>query len=126
MIMIQNTHESLLDPIDRSKQWKYIEFRELLKVIHNNINIDPSPFKDCIGQDLLEGDTVIYSDKDWGPRPGIVIKMEDNGEFCAVSYLGNGVDCMDSFGNVICNDLVYKCLKIEQDDIIKIYKYEIP
>lgn len=124
--MIQNTHESLLDPIDRSKQWKYIEFRELLKVIHNNINIDPSPFKDCIGQDLLEGDTVIYSDKDWGPRPGIVIKMEDNGEFCAVSYLGNGDDCMDSFGNVICNDLVYKCLKIEQDDIIKIYKYEIP
>ena len=120
--MEQHKHDSLLDPIDRTIQWEYIGFRELLKKLYNDINIDPEPFKDCIGQDLLEGDTVIYSDKDWGPRPGIVVKIEDNGEFCAVSYLGNGKDCQNSIGDIICRDLVYKCLKVTNEDVIKLYK----
>lgn len=117
-----NKFSSLLDNDDLEIHWNYIGFRELLKSLYNRFNYDPEPFKDCIGQTISEQDIVIYADKDCGPRPGIVIKIEENGEFCAISYLGNGDDCEDSFGNIICNDLIYKCLKVEQDDIMKIYK----
>lgn len=120
--MKQYKHDSLLDAIDRTAQWEYIGFRELLKTLYKNLNNDPTPFKDCIGQDLYVDDIVIYSDKDFGPRPGIIIKIEDNGEFCAVSYYGNGKDCKNSIGEIVCNELVYKCLKVTATDIINLYK----
>lgn len=115
-------HFSLLDPCDLEIQWKYIGFIELLKTLYNKLNCDPEPFKDCIGQIISEHDIVIYSDKDYGPRPGVVVKIDSTGEFCAISYLGNGNDCKDYSGQIICNDLIYKCLKVSQDDIIKLYK----
>ena len=113
--------ESLLDEFDLEKTCMNIESIELLKLINNYFILDPKPYQDCIGNILNENDVVIYSDKDFGPRPGILMGFDETGEFCAISYDGHN-DCYDKMGNLICRDMTYKCLKVTNEDIIKLYK----
>ena len=119
--MKENVLESILDDFDLEKSYKMAGVISMLKIISDNIDVDPQPFKDCIGQDLKENDVVIYSDVDWGPRPGVVVKIDETGEFCAISYSGMEGDCYDMKGNIHCRDLVYKCLKIDENILNLIY-----
>lgn len=120
---MKNVHDSLLDPLNINDVFPLIERDYLLSQV-GQFEVDPIPFHDCMGRVLKENDLVLYSDKDWGPRPGIVVKIEDNGEFCAVSYSGHSYDCENISGEIICNDLVYKCLKIDMDILKKILSDE--
>ena len=91
-----------------------------LKKLSHFYELDPKPFCDCLGRELKINDLVLYSDKDYGPRPGIIIKIDEDGDYCSVSYTGGGNDCKDMCGNIVCNDLVYKCLKIDLDKLTSI------
>lgn len=113
--------ESLLDEFDLEETCHNIESIELLKIVNRDFILDPKPYHDCIGNRLNEKDMVIYSDKDFGPRPGILLGFDETGEFCAISYDGHN-DCCDRKGNLIYKDITYKCLKVTNEDIIKLYK----
>lgn len=111
---------SLLDDEEDIKERSEdIECRMFIRSFSQNLLTEPKKFCDGVGKTVQAGDAVIYSDADTCPRFGIIIKIDEDGEHCAISYEGFGdKDCRDLRGVIVCNDLLHKCVRINKRKLI--------